>query len=377
MSVAVDRHTPSGAIRIALLSPCFWPEVRRGAERFARELADQLLARGHRPRLITSHPGLPTRTTEQGLEITRHWRPPPERWLRRHGFLEYLTHVPLSYASLRAGQYDVAQALYASDALAAAAWAERTGRPSILSYMGVTDRSGLTDRRLRLEVTYRAARRCTAVTALSRAAAAAFTRWLGIEARVIYPPVDIEAFTPGGDRTPEPTIVCAAAVEEPRKRVGLLIAAFRELRRHRPDARLLLNRPRDRALVERLRATEPGIELLDLDDRAALRAAYRGAWLAVLPSFGEAFGLVLAEALACGTPVVGGDSGGIPEIIDRPEIGRVFPVDDEAALVRALLDALELSEDPGTPRACRARAEDFSATRCAAAYEELYRELLA
>ena len=43
--------------RIALLSPCFWPEVRRGGERFTRELADGLLARGHHPELITSHPG--------------------------------------------------------------------------------------------------------------------------------------------------------------------------------------------------------------------------------------------------------------------------------------------------------------------------------
>ncbi|TML05366.1 MAG: glycosyltransferase family 4 protein, partial [Actinobacteria bacterium] len=44
-------------MRIALLHPCYWPEVRRGTERVIRELADGLVARGHEPLLITSHPG--------------------------------------------------------------------------------------------------------------------------------------------------------------------------------------------------------------------------------------------------------------------------------------------------------------------------------
>jgi hypothetical protein len=42
-------------VKVALLSPVFWPEVRRGGERFVRDLADGLLERGHAPRLITSH----------------------------------------------------------------------------------------------------------------------------------------------------------------------------------------------------------------------------------------------------------------------------------------------------------------------------------
>ena len=31
-------------LRVALLSPCYWPEVRRGTERFTRDLADGLMA---------------------------------------------------------------------------------------------------------------------------------------------------------------------------------------------------------------------------------------------------------------------------------------------------------------------------------------------
>ncbi len=371
------RGVKTAPMRVALLNPCYWPEVRRGSERFAHELSRELIARGHHPRLITSHPAWTTTVLEDDLEIVRHWRPPPERWLRRHDFLAHLTHVPLSYASLRAGEDDLAHALYPSDALAAALWSRRTGRPSIFAYMGITSRRGLTDRRLRLEVTHRAARECTAVTALSRAAAHAFARWLGVKARVIYPPVDLNLFAPGGERVPNPTILCPAALDEPRKRMGVLIGAFGKLRRLLPDARLILSRPRRDRDVHAALAGVPGVEVMDLDDRSALVEAYRTSWLCVLPSIDEAFGLVLAESLACGTPVVGSDSGAIPEIIDRQDVGRLFAPDDEDALVRSMLATLELAGDPETSTACRGRAREFSSVRCADAYLQLYAELLA
>ena len=119
-------------LRIALLNPTFYPEVRRGSERVIRELANGLLAHGHRVHLITSHPGAPTRTTECGLAITRHWRPPQER-LVRNRIQEHLTHLPFSYLSLRAGRHDLAHAFYFTDALAAIRWVRRTGRTAVLS----------------------------------------------------------------------------------------------------------------------------------------------------------------------------------------------------------------------------------------------------
>jgi glycosyltransferase involved in cell wall biosynthesis len=134
----------------------------------------------------------------------------------------------------------------------------------------------------------------------------------------------------------------------------------------------VLNRPADPAA----RTPGPGIVYANLDDRDALVEAYRTAWVSALPSLDEAFGLVLAEALACGTPCVGSNLGGIPEVVDRPSIGRLFDGDEPAAVAAALLGALELAEDPATGAACRARAGDFSSDLCTERYIALYRELL-
>ena len=335
-----------------------------------RDLGDGLLAAGHEPRLITSHRGRRSHTVEDGLPVTRVRRPPPRGRLDALGFEAFLTHWPLSERELRRGRDHVAHAVFTTDALAAARWSRATGRPSVLTYMGIPDR--LDERRLRETITRRAVAGVSATVALSEAAAASFRDSLGVEARVIYPGVDVEAFTPGAGRSESPAILCAAAVEQPRKRVGLLLDAFDLVRADHPEARLLLSRPASG--VERL--DRAGVELLDLDDHAGLLAAYRRAWVSVLPSEGEAFGLVLTEALACGTPVVATDAGGMPEIVAGHEVGRLFE-GGARELAAALHDALALSTRPETSAACRARALAFSTEVTTRAYLELYEELLA
>lgn len=374
-----ERPAPEldAPLRVALLSPCYWPEVRRGGERFTRELADGLIARGQRPSLITSHPGRLTRTVEAGLPVLRVPRPPQGRLLRRQ-YLPYLTHAPLSYVALRTGSYDLAHAVYPADALAAVRFKRKTGRPALFSYMGIPDRRGLCEYRRCLDVMVRAATGCDAVVALSTYARDAFHYWLGCEAHVISPGVNLAEFKLAAARTPDPTIVCSAAADVPRKNVALLVDAFARVRAQRPGARLVLSRPRDLAAARRagVDVDAPGIEWADLDDRAELASAYGAAWVAVLPSTDEAFGLVLVEALACGTPVVGHAHAAIPEVIDRPDIGRLFARLDAGELARVLLETFELALDSGTATRCRIRAEDFSSDRCAERYLALYRELL-
>ena len=357
-----------------MLTPTFWPEVRRGTERMVHELSTGLEGRGHQAVVVTSHRGRPGRGVEEGVPVIRVPRPPDGR-ARRRRIEDHLGHIPLSYAVLRARRPHVAHAWYPTDALAAGRWRGATGRTAVHSYMGIPDFKWLRHSRWRLGITIRAIESCDVTVALSRYAADAFHHWLGYEAPVIPPPVDVETFTPGNARTEEPTFVCAAALGEERKRGDLLVRAFARVRRQRPRARLILNRPRDPATAAHLADTE-GVEMVDMDDRSRLAELYASAWASVLPSVNEAFGLVLAEALACGTPGVGSNEAGIPEVLDRPGTGVLFEGGEES-LARALLEVLDLTGDAKAREACRARALELSTERCVEAYESLYSSLAA
>lgn len=90
----------------------------------------------------------------------------------------------------------------------------------------------------------------------------------------------------------------------------------------------------------------------------------------VTPRWDEPYGLVVAESLACGTPVVAFRRGGIPEIVDGSCAVLVEP-DDVDALAEAIMTARRLSRDD-----CRARAEavcslDVMTTRYEAVYDEM------
>jgi glycosyltransferase involved in cell wall biosynthesis len=100
--------------------------------------------------------------------------------------------------------------------------------------------------------------------------------------------------------------------------------------------------------------------------------------VAVLPSIGpETFGRVLAEAQACGVPVLGSALGGIPEALDDGVTGRLLPPGDAAAWAAAIG---ELAGDPGLRermgRAGRAFVERrFASGRIAEQFEQILRSL--
>ena len=78
----------------------------------------------------------------------------------------------------------------------------------------------------------------------------------------------------------------------------------------------------------------------------------------VLSSAWEGFGMVVAEALACGCPVVSSDCpSGPAEILNHGEYGSLVPVGDDEAMAAAILSILE---KPPDRHRLRARAAEFS-----------------
>jgi len=101
------------------------------------------------------------------------------------------------------------------------------------------------------------------------------------------------------------------------------------------------------------------------------RELFAGARALLMPiRWNEPFGMVMVEALACGTPVIAFAEGAAPEIVQPGRNG--YLVRDEQAMAEAIGEL-----DPIDPAVCRASvAEQFCVERAAAGYESIYQRVL-
>ncbi len=120
---------------------------------------------------------------------------------------------------------------------------------------------------------------------------------------------------------------------------------------------------------------EDAVEFTGFVPDDALVAAYQNADLLVHPSRYEGFGLQVLEAMRSGLPVVCSDGGALPEVVG--DAGVVVPVDDRAALEKAIVDLL-LSPERQAECSARgqAQAEPFTWQRAAERTLAIYRELI-
>ncbi len=358
--------------KLAFLHPTYWPEVRRGSERLIHDLGAGLAARGHRVTLFTSHTAAASRSHEDGIEVVRSRRPPPLRALR--WYEDHLSGGPQALWHLRGADFDLAHAFFPVDGWAAVqARRHFGGPPVVVSLHGIPIRQYLVERRYRLDMLRTAVDGAAELTVLSDAAALPTRRYLLRQPTVLPGGVRVADFAVDQPRAEAPTIVCAAGIHEPRKRGDLLLEAFELLRRSVPDARLVLVRPRDPLLSAWETPQRPeGVSWVDGSDGESLARTYAAASVSVLAAVDEAFGLVIVESLAAGTPVVAAHSGACPEIVADDSYGRLFNPDDPVDLARALGDGLALGRDPATVAACRNRAADFDLERTLDIAEQVY-----
>ncbi|WP_027576820.1 glycosyltransferase family 4 protein [Bradyrhizobium sp. WSM1743] len=114
------------------------------------------------------------------------------------------------------------------------------------------------------------------------------------------------------------------------------------------------------------------IQLVGEVDEIRKQPFLAGAAALVFPiDWPEPFGLVMIEAMACGTPVIAYRSGSVPEVVEDGVTG--FIVDGEQQAIEAVKEVVRLDR-----RKVRARFEErFAASRMAREYENRYRELVA
>ena len=177
--------------------------------------------------------------------------------------------------------------------------------------------------------------------------------------------VDTETFSPGGEKSPPPSLLFVGTMHG-RKRGRMLLEIFRrEIRPALPDAELwcVCERPDEETEGE-------GVRWMGRIEQNVLVDLYRRAWVFCLPSTYEGFGVPYIEAMASGVPVVASPNVGAREVTRGGQDGMLASDDALGAKL------LELLRDGKTRAEWRERglrrAQDFSWERVCQSYEEVY-----
>ena len=168
---------------------------------------------------------------------------------------------------------------------------------------------------------------------------------------------------------------------EPRKGVDVLIQAMSIVRAQVADARLVIvgDGPDRDALTSRARAVKIEVHFTGRVDDQQLPAYMQASDVVCSPALsGESFGIVLLEAMACGTPVVASRIEGYAELLGSGDCAVLVPPRDPDALAAALSALLS---DEGRRRALAergaAKAREYAWPAVAARLERIYESVQA
>jgi phosphatidyl-myo-inositol alpha-mannosyltransferase len=339
-------------MKIALTHPYSWPEVRRGAERIIRETARALAKRGHDVTILTAGSSA-SRQHDDGVTIIkfrRLFRNPDhhERWFGWR-----------LLPNLATGRFDAVHSFMPYDALAAIRTRSRTGHRTVYEELGIPAPVNWANRPDR-SVRRRIVRDIDVYGCMSRHALSSLEHECNRAGNLIPGGVRMDKFVPAPSRNPVPTLLFSGALNEPRKGLGDLLQALDLLSRDESPPRLWLSGPGDAKaqLASATPAARQLVEVLALGDPENQADRYGRAWVTVLPSVNDSFGMVLLESLACGTPIVAANHAAPPELV-LPETGALSEPGDPASLARAMRAGLDLARQPQTVEACRSFAAGF------------------
>jgi glycosyltransferase involved in cell wall biosynthesis len=187
---------------------------------------------------------------------------------------------------------------------------------------------------------------------------------------------DTDLFTPPQEGTDERGgalrfIFSGATIH--RKGFDLLLDAFSRVRRAEPGVSLRIVGPRGDAFGLLAATSSPGIEFVGPVGQRELAAEFRRADCLVLPSRNDSYGLVVAEALAAGLPVLVSEKVGAKALVLPGRNGWIVPVEDTAALAERMLAC---ARSPEAVRAMRADCRRSAAVATWPAYRRRFAELI-
>lgn len=373
------RAVPGRPLKVCIVTTAFprWEGDAQGS--FIWEAVRSVARAGAQVRVIAMHaPGAATCETIQGIEVIRPRYLPKESWeiLRREGgglpimwrrkkwarllFLPFAAVHTLAVVR-HARDCDLVHANWTLSAAAANLGRLIHRRPVVATLQG-SDIFQVPRSKPGKWFTQRALAPCDRVIVLSQALKQA-TAALGVPpARLTVVPngVNTAEFSPGRPEEREDLILFVGSLI-PRKAANVLLDALPGVLGKHPSYRLVLlgDGPDEQSL--RIQATGLGLDdkvtFLGFRPQAEVRALMRRARVFVLPSLEEGLGVVLLEALACGTPIVASGVDGIVDVV-IPDVGVLVPPADPRALARGILQVLanETSWE-AMSAAARARAE--------------------
>ncbi len=165
----------------------------------------------------------------------------------------------------------------------------------------------------------------------------------------------------------------------PVKRVQEIVRIYARIAREVPSVLIMVGDGPDRVLAEQ-EARDLGVadDVFFLGKLESVAPLLSSADLFLLPTVSESFGLSALEALACGVPVIGAQSGGLPEVVRDGETGFLCEPGDVEGMAEAGIALLSDERRWAAVSALAARdARDrFGQEAVVAQYEAFYRRAI-
>lgn len=328
-------------MRVGMVCPYSW-DMPGGVQVHIRDLAEELMRRGHSVSVLApadDDTPVPPYVVSAGRAVPIHY----------NGSVARLTFGPLSASRVRRwlsdGRFDVIhvhEPASPSLGLLAVWWADM---PVVATFHQAIPRSRAMS--AAFGILQSAMEKISARIAVSDEARTVVVQHLGGDPVVIPNGLYVDRFT-GIPPRPEwqgevGTLSFLGRLDEPRKGLPVLLEAWPTIHRERPGTRLLVA---GRGDVDEIRKGIPAdcrdaVTFLGGVSDEEKVAMFASSDVYVAPhTGGESFGIVLAEAMAAGTPVLASELVAFRTLLDEGRLGVLMPIGDADALAKSALDLL-------------------------------------